>query len=290
MPKENTHLFFANQVLNTIKEKDIKSALSMNVYYFYLGSVIPDAFYYYHQGRTKRVSEKIHSQFGPSVPDIVFKSLNLSQDPKDLVFLFGLITHCCLDVTFHPVIDSLAMNFCAKGFHLPNDRQYFHRYIETYIDKAINPNFLMPKLIKPSLVEDLIFPEITSAEFGLPAYWLKRALKRQLVANIFFRRKIVFEIIYALSKLNLLKDKSIPALFYENLKRKRGMVKSSLNCRELTPKEMNLERIKSLLSTALQAGQEMIKATYDYYSGRITKEECERTLSAKPKKGDSLLF
>jgi len=284
--KRNTHLFFANQVFKAIKDKNIKSILSMNIYYYYLGSVIPDAFYYSRQEKIRRVSKKIHSQFGHSLPKIIFKSLDLSKDHKDLAFLYGCLTHHCLDMTFHPVIDSLAVDFSAKTFPPLNGRQYFHRYIESYIDKVINPIFLMSELVKPSLVEYLTFPEIISAEFGLPASQVKRALKNQLVANTLFRSKVVFEIIYALSRLDLLKDKSILALFYCNLKGKERTMDSSLSYRDLTVREMDLKRIKGFLSISLQAAQEMIKATYDYYSGMITKEEYERTISAKPEKGD----
>jgi len=290
MPKENTHLFFARRVLNAIKAKEIKSSLSLNTYYYYLGSVIPDAFYYSRKERIRRVSEKIHSQFRPSFSKRVLKVLNLSKEQNDLVFLYGLITHCCLDKTFHPVIDSLAVDLSAKVSYPPNRHQYFHRYIETYLDKVINPIFLMSKLVKPSLVKDLVFPEIISAEFGLPIFQVKRALKRQLVANILFRSRIVFEIIYVLNKLDLIKDKSTLALFYGNLKKKEKVMKSSLSCGDLSAEKLNLGIIKDLLSISLQAAQEMIKATYDYYSGMITKEEYERTISAKPEKADCSLF
>ncbi|MCD6569272.1 MAG: zinc dependent phospholipase C family protein, partial [Deltaproteobacteria bacterium] len=162
MPKENTHLFFADNVLKTIEDKTLKSVISSNSYYHYLGAIAPDIFYYGTKDNIKMVSEKLHGKDEYPTNKIILEILETSKDNKDLAFTIGYITHCALDITFHPVIDSIARDYSDKDLDKTDSATYMHRHIETCIDNRLNPDFLMGKLINAYLIEELTFTKIVS--------------------------------------------------------------------------------------------------------------------------------
>src|SRR4030042_3716187 len=98
MPKENTHLYFANKISEKIENMDLKSAIKENLDYFYLGSITPDVFFYGKNKKTTDVSEFFHKEGA-----IDYVKENIAQNP---VFSLGILTHIILDDIFHPIIES----------------------------------------------------------------------------------------------------------------------------------------------------------------------------------------
>ncbi|MEA3221976.1 MAG: zinc dependent phospholipase C family protein [Thermodesulfobacteriota bacterium] len=281
MPKENTHLFFADKVLKAIEEETLKSIISSHSYYYHLGAIAPDTFYYGTKDSVNTVSEKLHGRDGYPTNKIILEILETSKDNKDLAFTIGYITHCALDITFHPVINSIARDYSDKDLDKTDSATYMHRHIETCIDNRLNPDFLMGKLIKAYLIEELTFAKIVSREFGLSASQIKRTFKRQLFFNRLFRSETAFKIARLLNKSGILKDKTYLGLFYANLKRENIVIKDNLKYKTLSTGKEKVCNINKMLEGAMPTAMQMIKTAYDYYCGEITKQECIKILSGE---------
>jgi len=281
MPKENTHLFFADKILEAIEEGALKSIISLHSYHYYLGAIAPDIFYYGTKGHVNIVSEKLHGKDGYPTNKIILEILETSKDKKDLAFTIGYITHCAFDITFHPVIDSIARDYSDKDLDKTDSATYMHRYIETCIDNRVNPDFLMGKLIRAYLIEKLTFTKIVSREFGLSASQIKRTLERQLFFNRLFRSETAFKIACLLNKLGILKNKTYLGLFYGNLKKENIVIRDSLKYKTASTGGEDVCDINDMIEGAMHTAMQMIRTGYDYYCGEITKQECTKIISGE---------
>ena len=89
MPKENTHLFFARELTNTVLDVEIVAMISRHISHFYLGSVIPDTFYYGNTAKIITVSDSLHGKDGNPTGSIVIEMLDQAKNPADIVFAMG---------------------------------------------------------------------------------------------------------------------------------------------------------------------------------------------------------
>ncbi len=111
MPKENTHLNFAYGLLEEFQGHDILKDVSENIRHYLLGSIIPDTFYYGSSASLRRISESFHGKDGNPTNKTIVQVLDHARDKKDISFILGFISHCALDITFHPVIYYLSGNY-----------------------------------------------------------------------------------------------------------------------------------------------------------------------------------
>jgi hypothetical protein len=111
MPKENTHLLFAYGLLEEFQGREILRDISSHPWHYLLGSVIPDTFYYGGSASLRRISESFHGKDGNPTNATILEVLESPRSHKDLAFILGFISHCALDITFHPIIYYLCGNY-----------------------------------------------------------------------------------------------------------------------------------------------------------------------------------
>ncbi len=141
MPATITHAYFGNDLFNKLPKKDqnriknFKTTLMMfsqsmdslmfyNIYTLTKGKKIRNLASIFHNNSTNDFFSTLISYINEK------KYYN---DPKTLVFLYGLIAHFCLDSTAHPYI------FYKTGKFDKNDKSTYkyngyHSYMESYID------------------------------------------------------------------------------------------------------------------------------------------------------------
>lgn len=279
MVSENTHLFAANKILNQIKNQHLKKFIESNIDYYYLGSIVLDSFAYSREEEIKKFSSQLHGDTGIPTNTIVFKVLDNikgTQRYKDLAFIFGYLTHCALDLTFHPVINSLARKNTEGG---TEKFFYQHWQIETYLDKKYNPRFYLDKLIKAPLVQNLVFSEVIQKEVGIPNKELVSCLKRhKLLFRLFRSNYLVFQICSLLSKLGLFEKKYV-AGFHQNLNRDKIIFPKTLNYKDLTTGKGKKTTFDNLLQKGTSLGEQMIAAAYQYHLGKISKKEARKIIT-----------
>lgn len=141
MPQTITHACFGKDLYNKLsdsekekisyREKDLMMfsqstdcLMFYNIYTPFLGKEYRNLHYTFH-------SKKINFFFSTLIN--YMKKKEYYNDPKTLVFLYGLISHFCLDSTAHPYII-----YRAGMFDKSNKKTYkyngLHAYMESYID------------------------------------------------------------------------------------------------------------------------------------------------------------
>jgi len=282
MVKESTHLFAANRIFRQIKDREIKKIIGANMDHYYLGSVIPDAFYYVRTGKKNDVSAILHGKTGNLTNEIIFKILDIAREKpneKDLAFIMGYCTHCALDITFHPVLYYFTGNY--RDGSVPRKRStYLHYHYETYLDKKWNDSFRFESIIHPKFLDDITFPDLISAKMNVPKKKIRKAIKRQRLFNRLDRSRLIYYILYFLAKLRLI-NKVLLALFYENLKKDKTVLADDLEYRDVITGESKKSSQKDLFEASFKLGGEMIKAAFDYSRDRMTRDECARVISGK---------
>lgn len=282
MVKESTHLFAANRIFRQIKDREIKKIIGANMDHYYLGSVIPDAFYYVRTGKKNDVSAILHGKTGNLTNEIIFKILDIAREKpneKNLAFIMGYCTHCALDITFHPVLYYFTGNY--RDGSVPRKRStYLHYHYETYLDKKWNDSFRFERIIHPKLLDDITFPDLISAKMNVPKKKIRKAIKRQRSFNRLDRNRSIYYFLYFLAKLRLINEVPL-GLFYENIKKDKTVLTDELEYRDVITGESKRSSQKDLFEASFKLGKEMIKAAFDYSRDRITKDECERVISGR---------
>lgn len=147
MPKELTHVLIAQDVVKQLKRSGqqlLARAIKGNLSAFYLGAIIPDAFFYdvirlrktpqnsiqmariLHSKETLKNDQKAVSFFD-----------HIGADPHvwtlTLAFASGIVTHTVSDRIIHGLIDHYTNNWGQKG----SVAMASHRQIETLIDMVL---------------------------------------------------------------------------------------------------------------------------------------------------------
>lgn len=137
MPKESTHLHFAEGILKGFLQKQI-SGIDRSAYL--LGSIFPDVFFYLKP--YKYISERTHGVKGNASNEILLKFLKSARENSDInlySFALGHISHYSLDICMHPHINRWVL---TKAIKKSKRYYYFHILIETALDykiKGIHP-------------------------------------------------------------------------------------------------------------------------------------------------------
>lgn len=133
MPKENTHLHFAGDLLKAFlleKIPDIDHSACL------LGSVFPDVFFYLKP--YKYISDCIHGVKGNASNEILLALFCRAKEQKDLSlfsFALGHLSHYCLDICLHPHVNAWVLEHSSK---YSKQYYYFHILIETALDYRLN--------------------------------------------------------------------------------------------------------------------------------------------------------
>jgi len=272
MPKENTHLFFALKLLNNIKESDIIKIISGYPEYYYLGSIIPDTFYYGETGEITSISDSLHGKEGNPTNQTIIEMLEKSKNSKDIAFTMGYLSHCALDILFHPVIYYLSGNYYDPAPLKRQQAVYMHRHLETCLDINIGNRLRMHTLLQPKLFNALVFGQIIAHQYALDITDTYRVLKRQIFFNRLFASRIAFYLMQRLVKTGLIKDWSQLGLFYGNTQFQGNLMPEIVTYQDLINGEEKVSSVSSLFLSAMTLAEGMIKAAHGYANGLITKE------------------
>jgi hypothetical protein len=273
MAKENTHILFAHTVLDHFRETDIIREISAHIDYYYLGSIIPDTFYYSSDNSVKAVSETLHGKNGNLTNTYIFKVLDGSGSMNDIAFILGYITHCALDITVHPVIYYLTGNYYDSEPERRHHTVYLHRLIETCLDEYLDNPLRIYDLVHTSLLKGLIFENIIHHDFSISTAVIRRTLKKQLFSNRLFTNTLVYRCADILNNCRLIKGTDYLGLFYRHAQTHNNCLSDPIAYRDIITGVQKASSIKDLMNKARKKAVEMMMAAYDYSQGNISKDQ-----------------
>ncbi|KKR21154.1 MAG: hypothetical protein UT48_C0012G0013 [Parcubacteria group bacterium GW2011_GWE2_39_37] len=286
MPKENTHLYFSHKLIKKIEENKIVEIIKNNLKFFYFGSVMPDTFYYSGNDDIVKISETIHGRFGNPTNEMVFDFLDEAKAKKseaDLAFTFGFLTHCALDMVFHPVIYYLSGNYYDPIPAKAEDAIYLHRHLETYLDKKVNHKYYFNDMVDCSIVDKLSFDDIIEKKFNLTEKDIIKVLKRKSLLLKLLKLDFIYYPLYFAYKLHLVKLKFLLGIFYGNIKRDSRIIPDNINYRDLITGVKKHTTVEELFQRADELVKNMISVAYGYYQGRLSRKEASEFI-----RGESL--
>ena len=238
------HLWGAQQVIKSIKDKKVKKLIQDNLDYYYLGALVPDSFICI--GKSE-VSGYIHGDTKKNCDYFVKKMLK-KKDDKNRAFVYGFITHCAFDGTWHPVINHFAGNYKKRHFAI-----YNHFLFETYL--AIHYGVNKPwKFSKPKLIRNTNFKSLK-----IKSGWT--ALRFQNICLYLLDKKWSYELFFILSKLNIFPRKAI-SLFKHHLLRDHRHFRNGQEYKDLISGKVNKVSYKKLNKNAIDLAVSLIKSAH----------------------------
>ena len=279
MVYENTHLWAAEQVRRSIENRLIAEPIGSYSDFYYLGAVFPDILYYSRDSRISRAAYFLHGDTGASTNAFIFEVLDQvkkTSDEKNLVFIWGFLTHCAMDIVFHPVV------FYFSGYAPQDDRasrlhsEYLHLHYETIIDRHFNKGIFLEDMINPAIVKDLAIPSILNVS--------RRDLATCLKKQIFYFRLTHSRLYYIIFKMlaNMgLADQRLIAGFYTNLAVETRKLPQALTYRDIISGSELEATLDGLMKQGIDLAAKMVAAAYDYYAGNISKQSCQETIAGQ---------
>lgn len=275
MPRENTHLFFANKIKRLNKE--LFDIISKHIDYFYLGSVFPDCFFYSNKGSIQNISDILHGKDGNLTNKIIFEILDEAKSKKNdklYVFVFGLLTHCYLDIVFHPVVYYLTGDYYNKNIEKRKLAVFRHRHMEVILDKKVNNRFYFESSIEWKTLNDPEIMDVLASKLNIYQNDIKSSLRKQYLYNVIFRSNVFYKIMLFMYKIKIIKDESLLALFYNHFDRSDPL-EDNLKYLDLFTGEKYKKNIKDLFDLAELRSKAAIYSAYKYYKGEENRERSE---------------
>ncbi len=138
MPKEITHIFFAEKILERLR-KEVQKVIKNHPNVYYFGSISPDLFYYYIPSNKKfkdienlKLGERIHNS-SENLFSLILRIINADNPSRNILFSFlsGYLTHVATDIFFHPYIYHITGNYNDEHPEERKHSQRRQRYNET---------------------------------------------------------------------------------------------------------------------------------------------------------------
>jgi hypothetical protein len=277
MPKENTHILFAYELLEEFQDQDILRDISSHIRHYLLGSISPDIFYYSNTKSLEKISETFHGKNGQLTNIPIIAMLEAASRPEDIAFILGYITHCALDIAFHPTIYYLSGNYYDEDPTKRAHAVYMHRHLETCLDKDLGNSFRVHKIIGTTLLQNLVYEKIISSEFGVNAQTIRQVLRRQIISNYLFTCKAAYWIFFTLSRLGLLTDSALLGLFYSDTAHGECLPKT-IQEKDIITGEDKITTIAELFAQAREHALPMMKAAYGFLKGNIDKDDLLKSI------------
>ncbi len=271
MPKENTHLWFAHGLLDFVPETRMLKDVSAHIGQYHLGSIIPDTFFYSSDKSVGEVSEIIHGKDSSPTNKIIIRVLDEAKGMSDVAFILGYISHCALDITFHPMVNSLSGNYYNEDPLERHEAVYLHRHIETCIDALIQNPLRIYRLVRVSLLSGLVFEDIIQKEHSVPPQKQERTLSRQLLANRLFASGGAFMLAKFLHNVGIIQSKEPLSLFYGNAREHR-CIENSVSYTDIKTGIGKTEQLSEFFARARIKALGMMEAAWGYAHGTITRE------------------
>jgi hypothetical protein len=198
--------------------------------------------------------------------------LDNARDKKDISFILGYISHCALDITFHPVIYYLSGNYYDESPQKRARAVYLHRHLETCLDLDIKNSMRLPRLIRTKYLVGLVFEEIISQRFKVPIKSLRYSLRRQIIYNVLFTSNAAYHLAKLASKTGLFNDTSQLGLFYGDAEYDE-QIPSMIEVADLIEGRQWATTINELFSNARTLAESMMEAAYGYSLKSVTRDE-----------------
>ena len=272
MPKENTHLWFAHELLDYLPEATLRGDISINIDEYHLGSFIPDTFFYSSDKTVENISEVIHGKAGTPTNRMILGVLDEARTQQDIAFILGYIPHCALDIVFHPVVNSLSGDYYDED---PVEREkavYLHRLIETRIDVEIKNPLRIYHLVRPSTIRGLVFEDIASRSFFVPVEKIRSTLAKQLFLNRLFASIPAYRAAKLSHRLGVMKTRELLSLFYGSALYEGPSLHDPIRYRSLDTRAEMVISLAELFARAREKALRMIEAAYGYSKGTVSKE------------------
>jgi hypothetical protein len=273
MPKENTHLMFAHEVLDHCSDARLLRDACAHMDHYRLGSFIPDTFFYASTKPLKEISEVLHGKDGAPTNEAILDVLDQGCGPFDLAFALGYLTHCALDIVFHPVINALAGDYYDSDPEKRRSSVYLHRHLETSLDARTGNTARIHRLARPGLVKGLAYERFIRRRFSAPQGSLKTALSRQLLLNRFFESAAAYAAARILSRLGASGAYETLALFYPNLRRDTTRITETITFFDPGTSAERQVTLRELFSRARNKALGMMTAAAGYARGEISRQD-----------------
>ncbi|MGC9325712.1 MAG: zinc dependent phospholipase C family protein [Desulfomonilia bacterium] len=273
MPKENTHLYFAHRLLEDFRETELLREISLHIDSYYLGSIIPDTFFYSSNPALEAVSEFIHGKEGNPTNTMILDVLDRGARGNDLVLILGFITHCALDIVFHPVIYYLSGNYYDTDPERKSRAAYMHRHIETCLDISLGNTMRLHERIRPHVMKGLIFEQRVSDRSGVPGTQIRRTILKQILINRLFESRSTYRLACLLARKGIVfKDTSKLGLFYGDVTHPGKNLEQVFPYRDLFSGEELETSFHDLFGRARKMAAGMVEAAYLFSKGQISRD------------------
>ena len=277
MVYENTHLWAAEQIRSRIENRLIAKMIGSNLDFYYLGAIFPDTLFYSKDPRLSRAAYFLHGDTGVPTNAFIFDGLDQIKDRSDektLVFIWGFLTHCAMDIVFHPVI------FYFSSYAPQDDQtsqlhsEYLHLHYETIIDRHFNNGIFFENMINPASVKDLAIPSIRN----ISRRDIESCLKKQTFYFRLIHSRLYYIVFKMLANMGLV-DKRLVAGFYANLAVETKKLPQKLIYRDIFSGSHMEATLEELMEESINMALKMVAAAYDYYAGNISKQSCQNTIA-----------
>ncbi len=275
MPKENTHIAFADKLLRSLNEGSLKETLKANLKEYYLGAIAPDIFFYHREEAKTDISAQLHGCNGERTNPIILSMLEDTLPGRDFAFAAGYMTHTVLDMTFHPVVYYLSGNYYDDDPKRQELARYRHRYIETTLDIILASPIRSHRVLSSVTIKNLKFNNYLEETFNVTDGEIESTLKRQLSLNGLMTKPLLYPFISIMAG-----DRGNKSLFYGHIDRHdtRQSLDDEISLRDIFTGEVNRKSYNTLFDMALQRALPRLQAMYGYATGEASREELERAI------------
>ncbi|HOS97024.1 MAG TPA: zinc dependent phospholipase C family protein [Deltaproteobacteria bacterium] len=277
MPKENTHLLFAHGLLEDLTGRPMLKEISGNLNAYLLGSIIPDTFYYGSRKGLTRISETFHGRDGNPTNTTIIQVLQAARGPRDVAFILGYITHCALDITFHPVVYYLSGNYYDQDPVKKQQAVHRHRRLETCMDASLENPLRLHRLIRTRFLEGLAFEEIVTSQHQTPIGDIRASLRRQIVLNLLFTSTVAYCLARMAVRQGMVDDPSYLGLFYADAPR-TVCLPSPLRVADLVEGRERTTTVAELFTQARGLACTMMEAAYAFWKGDAGMDDLLRSI------------
>lgn len=289
MPKEITHVAFADLTSEQIKNTEIYKHIFNSKNSFHFGSLAVDSFYY---NMKLPIIDKDFFQWGDLVhgaegnnPFIaIYAALKYLKENKNdslfsekLAFICGYLTHCAMDINFHPYVYYFSGNYYDPDKNESINAQMRHRIIESWIDLYIIKNkgkYNTKSAAKVFNTDNLNIELLKFISTHFAATWqtneqkvfiaIKRGYFVQKILNNIFDNKNIKDYVKSLNQITKNKIRSYLALFYpDNFDIPDYIINFGTYKNPVTGEEFN-SSFEDLWSNALNLSTDFLNAVDQY--------------------------
>jgi hypothetical protein len=279
MTYENTHLWAADTIRGRLQSSVLNKLITDSIDGYYFGAVFPDTLSYSNDKKIREISNFLHGKTGIYSNDVVFEMLDMARrtgDKKNLAFICGFLTHCAMDIVFHPIIIYFSGYKPGNRPREASKSAYLHWHYETYIDKRFNNSFYLDKIINPTVVRDLAVSSILNISEKI----ILDSLTKQISYFRRSRSQLFYNLYRMLNKIGLVERKYLGG-FYANLEVDPMRLPENLPYRDIISGENKETTMDDLMDEGIYMGLKMVESAYDYHCGKINRQVCEETITRK---------